>query len=226
MADGQVLDCLNTLKKDNTGYHLKHLFIGSEGTLGVITKVAIQCPNTPKCVNVSFIGQLEFFSTYTHCFIYIIHLDVFIGLESFDKVLQFFSMIRKEFAGCLSSFELMDSIAIKSVKKNVGYKCPIIENLEFYVLVELSADNNFINLAIQEFLERALENEIILDATVADQPSQIQVINIIYFIKLINKYMFSKQWCKLFFFTRKDYTVTAHQDLVEFQIFINTSICL
>lgn len=58
LADGQILDCLSTLKKDNTGYHLKHMFIGSEGTLGVITKVAIQCPITPKFVNVAFIGQL------------------------------------------------------------------------------------------------------------------------------------------------------------------------
>lgn len=59
LADGQVLDCLNILKKDNTGYHLKHMFIGSEGTLGIITKVAIQCPNAPKFVNVAFIGQLN-----------------------------------------------------------------------------------------------------------------------------------------------------------------------
>lgn len=59
LADGQILDCLNTLKKDNTGYHLKHLFIGSEGTLGIITKVAIQCPNVPKFVNVAFVGQLK-----------------------------------------------------------------------------------------------------------------------------------------------------------------------
>jgi len=63
LADGQVLDCLNTLKKDNTGYHLKHTFIGSEGTLGVITKVAIQCPNAPKFINVAFIGLLKMLIT-------------------------------------------------------------------------------------------------------------------------------------------------------------------
>lgn len=51
------MDCLNTMRKDNTGYHLKHLFIGSEGTLGVITKVAILCPILPKYVNVAFIGK-------------------------------------------------------------------------------------------------------------------------------------------------------------------------
>lgn len=51
------MDCLSTLKKDNTGYHLKHLFIGSEGTLGVVTKVAIQCPPKPKAVNLAFLGK-------------------------------------------------------------------------------------------------------------------------------------------------------------------------
>lgn len=91
--------------------------------------------------------------------------------------MSFFSIVRKEFAGCLSSFELMDSISIKSVEINVDLKCPINNNLEFYVLMELSADNGFINSAIQEFLEKALVEELIVDATVADQPSLVQVIN-------------------------------------------------
>jgi len=56
-ANGDVVDALNALKKNNTGYHLKHLFVGSEGTLGVITKVAIQCPPLPKAVNVAFLGM-------------------------------------------------------------------------------------------------------------------------------------------------------------------------
>lgn len=56
-ADGEVIDCLRTLKKDNTGYHLKHLFIGSEGTLGIVTKVSINCPTVPTSVNVAFLGK-------------------------------------------------------------------------------------------------------------------------------------------------------------------------
>ena len=51
---GPILDCLKVaLKKDNTGYHLKHLFIGSEGTLGIVTRIAIQCPPRPKSVKVT-----------------------------------------------------------------------------------------------------------------------------------------------------------------------------
>uniref|UniRef100_A0A674F4T0 D-2-hydroxyglutarate dehydrogenase n=1 Tax=Salmo trutta TaxID=8032 RepID=A0A674F4T0_SALTR len=57
LADGRVLDYLATLRKDNTGYDLKQLFIGSEGTLGVISAVTILCPRKPKAVNVAFLGR-------------------------------------------------------------------------------------------------------------------------------------------------------------------------
>lgn len=77
----------------------------------------------------------------------------------------------------------MDSVAIKSVEGNIGLQCPINNSLGFYVLIELSADNNFISSAIQELLEKALAEEIIIDATVADQPSLIQVI---FFLKSMN----------------------------------------
>lgn len=110
--------------------------------------------------------------------------------------MSFFSEVRKKFAGSLSAFELMDSVAIKNVQKNVGLKCPINDSLEFYVLVELSADNNFINLDIQEFLEKALSEELILDATVADQPSLIQVIGT--YKENLKKYIISFRKLKMF----------------------------
>ncbi|XP_040982697.1 D-2-hydroxyglutarate dehydrogenase, mitochondrial isoform X2 [Aquila chrysaetos chrysaetos] len=56
LADGSALDCLASLRKDNTGYDLKQLFIGSEGTLGVITAVSILCPQKPKAVNLAFLA--------------------------------------------------------------------------------------------------------------------------------------------------------------------------
>ena len=57
LANGTVLNCLTSLRKDNTGYDLKQLFIGSEGTLGVITAVSILCPPKPSAVNVAFLGR-------------------------------------------------------------------------------------------------------------------------------------------------------------------------
>jgi len=51
---------MSGMKKDNTGYDLKHLFIGSEGTLGVVTKVAIQCPPKPSAINLAFLGLSNF----------------------------------------------------------------------------------------------------------------------------------------------------------------------
>lgn len=57
LANGKVLDLMSDFKKDNTGYHLKHLFIGSEGTLGVVTKLALLCPPIPESVNLSFLGR-------------------------------------------------------------------------------------------------------------------------------------------------------------------------
>ena len=56
LANGEVVDCLSTLRKDNTGYDVKQLFIGSEGTLGLITKASILCPQKPSAVNVAFLG--------------------------------------------------------------------------------------------------------------------------------------------------------------------------
>jgi len=60
LADGTVLDCLSTMRKDNTGYDLKQLFIGSEGNLGIVTAVSILVPPRPKSMNVAFMGCSDF----------------------------------------------------------------------------------------------------------------------------------------------------------------------
>ena len=111
----QILDCMAPgLKKDNTGYDLKQLFIGAEGTLGIITKVAMVCPPRPKAVNLAYLG-----------------------LEDFSKVLQTFQK-SKEFLGeILSSCEFMDGEAIECVTKNLELSSPI-ENYPFYMILETS----------------------------------------------------------------------------------------
>jgi len=132
-ADGTILDCLNTMRKDNTGYHLKHLFIGSEGTLGIVTKVAILCPNLPKHVNVAFVG-----------------------LDSYDKVLKLFSIARAEFGETLSSFEFLDNTSVTFVESKLHLSCPITNVHPFYVLIELASSQP----TVGQHLENVLEKEI------------------------------------------------------------------
>ena len=59
LANGDIVDCLSTMRKDNTGYDMKQLFIGSEGTLGVVTAVSILCPVKPKSTQVAFLGEWQ-----------------------------------------------------------------------------------------------------------------------------------------------------------------------
>ena len=59
LADGTVLDMLSPCRKDNTGLHLPHLFIGAEGTLGVVTAAALAVPQRSKAVNVAFLSCLS-----------------------------------------------------------------------------------------------------------------------------------------------------------------------
>lgn len=58
LANGEVMNCMSTMRKDNTGYDLKQLFIGSEGTLGIVTQAAILCPRKPSAINVALLGEI------------------------------------------------------------------------------------------------------------------------------------------------------------------------
>ena len=60
LADGTIMDCLSEMRKDNTGYDMKQLFIGSEGTLGIITKLNVLLATKPQAVNVAFLGVESF----------------------------------------------------------------------------------------------------------------------------------------------------------------------
>uniref|UniRef100_A0A1I8F5H8 D-2-hydroxyglutarate dehydrogenase, mitochondrial n=1 Tax=Macrostomum lignano TaxID=282301 RepID=A0A1I8F5H8_9PLAT len=114
LPTGQVLDCLTTLRKDNTGYDIKQLLIGSEGTLGIITKAAILCPARPKSVQLAFLG-----------------------LDSFQAVLDTYRLARRSLGEILSAFEFIDS---ESMRANLGLSCPLGEH-SFYVLAETSGSN-------------------------------------------------------------------------------------
>src|SRR5580700_8181795 len=89
LADGRVLNVLSKLKKDNTGYDLRDLFIGAEGTLGIITAATLKLFPKPRAIETAFIG-----------------------LKSPARALKLLSIAQNEAAGTLTSFELLSDIAV------------------------------------------------------------------------------------------------------------------
>lgn len=154
LANGEILNSMNSLKKNNTGYHVKHLFIGSEGTLGIVTQVVIQCPPLPKAINVAFLG-----------------------LESFDKVLQAYQLAKQELGEILSSYELMDELSLDVSISNMGMKSPLSANHNFYVLIETAGSNmTHDEEKLNSFVEKAFADNIVQDGTLSTEPAKIQKI--------------------------------------------------
>ncbi|KAG7163479.1 D-2-hydroxyglutarate dehydrogenase, mitochondrial-like isoform X2 [Homarus americanus] len=149
LASGEIVDCLSAMKKDNTGYDLKQLFIGSEGTLGLVTKIAINCPPRPQSVNLAFLG-----------------------LETFDDVLKTYKDAKKKLGEILSSCEFIDQSSIECVEKNLKLKAPIGAH-PFYMLIETSGSNGIHDEEkLNVFLEEALGAGLVTDGTVATEPSR------------------------------------------------------
>lgn len=153
LADGRVLDCLATLRKDNTGYDLKQLFIGAEGTLGVITAVSVLCPRRPKSVNV-----------------------VFLGCETFEQLLKTFQLCRGMLGEILSAFEFLDSECMRLLNTHLKLPNPI-SDCPFYIVIETAgSDPNHDSEKLHNFLEEAMNTCLVSDGTVATEESKIQAL--------------------------------------------------
>lgn len=87
LANGTVLDSLTSLRKDNTGYDLKQLFIGGEGTLGVVTKISLLCPPKPNHVNVALLT-----------------------VSSFEDAMELLRCAKSALGEVLSAFEFLDRV--------------------------------------------------------------------------------------------------------------------
>ena len=152
LPDGTIVDDLNTLRKNNTGYDLKHLFIGGEGTIGVITGVSVLCPQRPKSVNVAFFG-----------------------LDSFEKVQQAYREAKSQLQEILSAFELMDEASQRLVHMVTRNQRPLDGEHPFYVLIETSGSNSEHDGAkLEAFLEHVMGEDIVADGTLAQDEAQFQ----------------------------------------------------
>ncbi|VVT58378.1 uncharacterized protein SAPINGB_P006176 [Magnusiomyces paraingens] len=160
LADGTIVHNLSKLRKDNTGYDLKQLFIGSEGTLGVITGVSILCPPRPTAVNIAFLG-----------------------LESFEKVQETFVKAKRELSEILSAFECMDNTTQDLVEMHTDLVRPLSEKYPFYVLIETSGSSKeHDDEKLAAFLESAMSGEnadgstsepVILDGVLAQDSTDV-----------------------------------------------------
>ena len=152
LPDGTIVDDLSKLRKNNTGYDLKQLFIGGEGTIGLITAVSVVCPQRSKAINVAYFG-----------------------LESFEKVQQAYKEAKGQLSEILSAFELMDGQTQDFVHQITGNKRPLEGRYPFYCLVETSGSNTeHDNEKLERFLESVMGSEIVSDGVLAQDETQVR----------------------------------------------------
>lgn len=152
LPDGTIMDDLSKLRKNNTGYDIKQLFIGGEGTIGIITGVSILCPQRSKAGNVAFFG-----------------------LESFEKVQQAYRAAKGQLSEILSAFELMDGPSQDLVHAVTDKKRPLHSQHPFYCLIETSGSNpDHDSEKLEKFLEHVMGEEIVSDGVLAQDETQKQ----------------------------------------------------
>jgi len=152
LADGRILNLLSKLKKDNTGYDLRNLFIGAEGTLGIITAATLKLFPKPRAIETAYVG-----------------------LASPAHALKLLAIAQVEAAGTLTSFELLADIAVDfSIRHGIDVRDPLEGKHRWYVLMELSSPRDDARATLEAILAKGLDDGIVDDAVIATNLSQRQ----------------------------------------------------
>ena len=147
LADGTVVSSLNRMIKNNAGYDLKQLFIGTEGSLGIVTRAVLRLREKPA-------EQATFL----------------VAVRDFERLGRFFKQVDAALGGSLSAFEVMWNNFYKLVTTQPAkQQPPLPQDYAYYVLVEAMGSDN---AAAEAALERALEDELIADAVLAQNETQ------------------------------------------------------
>jgi FAD/FMN-containing dehydrogenase len=151
LADGRVLHNLNKLKKDNTGYDLKNLFIGSEGTLGIITAASLRLVPRPRSIETAFVG-----------------------VPSPQASVDLLGIASERTAGGVTSFELMARSGVDAVvEHDASSRNPLADPYPWYVLLELSSQaRTGLREVLEGILSEGQQKGLVLDATIADSLEQ------------------------------------------------------
>lgn len=153
LPDGRIWDGLRALRKDNTGYDLKQLFIGSEGTLGIITAAVLRLYPRPRSISTAWVA-----------------------LPSSDAAIALIAQVRSHCGDRLTGFELMSRQAVTFVVSHIpGCKDPFENEHPWYALIELS--DTLESAALPEMFETSLaegfESGLVLDAVIATNEGQV-----------------------------------------------------
>ena len=152
LPDGQIWSDLNELRKNNTGYDLRNLLVGSEGTLGIITAAVLKLYPQPRQVETAFVA-----------------------LKDLDSCLELLTAARIDSGGTLSSFELIPKLGIELAEKHVpGCRNPLSTSSDWHIIMVYSsaANGTDLRLALENTLANALDNEIISDAVISASETQ------------------------------------------------------
>ena len=152
LADGKILSTMSPLmRKSSLGFDLSGLFVGSEGTLGVVTKVAMKVHRKPTTRDVAVLSCSDFF-----------------------KVRELQRRCDIELGSLVSCVEFMDNSVLKLVEENLGSSITWSLSSKYYVLVEtMGFDGVNDSLALAKFLESALDDELVEDGVLAQDATQI-----------------------------------------------------
>jgi FAD/FMN-containing dehydrogenase len=150
LADGRIVRALSKLRKDNTGYDVKSLFIGAEGTLGIITAASLRLFPNPRA-----------------------QATAFVGLKSPDDALKLLRLARERLGAGITSFELISRNAYDIGLRHGGARAPLQGAHDWYVLIEASSQTaNGLDEAFAGALEAALDEGVIDDAAIATSLEQ------------------------------------------------------
>ncbi len=150
LADGRIMNNLNKLKKDNTGYDLRDLFIGAEGTLGVITAAVLRLVPRPKSVETAWAA-----------------------IPSVQSAVDLLALASERTAGGVTSFEIMAKDGIEIVTRHGGSRNPLATDSPYSVLIELSSQRTEgLRDSLEAILSEGLEKGLVLDATIAESLEQ------------------------------------------------------
>ena len=152
LPDGRVWDGLRALRKDNTGYDLKQLFIGGEGTLGIVTAATIKLFPKPREIETAFLG-----------------------LGRIEDAMGLFAHARAATADQLTAFELIPRAGLDLARANIPVTIdPLAERHSWYVLLEMSSSqsDSGIRALLERLLEEALAEGLVVDGVIAESEAQ------------------------------------------------------